>query len=50
MRVDSFLDIVVNKICAIADRIDVKDFVDLYYALKKGNLSLSRLMDLAEKK
>ena len=50
MRVDSFLDIAVNKICAIADRIDVKDFVDLYYALKKGNLSLSRLMDLAEKK
>ncbi len=50
IRVDSFLDIVVNKICAIADRRDVKDFVDLYWALKKGNLSLSRLMDLAEKK
>jgi predicted nucleotidyltransferase component of viral defense system len=50
MRVDSFLDIVVNKICAIADRWDVKDFVDLYWALKKDNLSLNRLMDLAEKK
>ena len=50
MQVDSFLDIVVNKLCAIADRLDVKDFVDLYWALKKGNLSLNRLMDLAEKK
>ena len=50
MRVDSFLDIVVNKLCAIADRLDVKDFVDLYWALKKGNLSLNRLLDLAEKK
>jgi hypothetical protein len=30
--------------------LDVKDFVDLYWALKKGNLSLNRLMDLAEKK
>ena len=50
MRVDSFLDIIVNKICAIADRMDVKDFVDLYWALKKGNLSLNRLLDLAEKK
>lgn len=50
MSVDSFLDIVVNKICAIADRMDVKDFVDVYYALKKGNLSLNRLLDLAEKK
>ena len=50
MRVDSFLDIVVNKICAIADRTDVKDFVDLYYALKKDNLSLNRLISLAEKK
>jgi len=50
MRVDSFLDIIVNKLCAIADRLDVKDFVDLYWALKKGNLSLNRLLDLAEKK
>ena len=50
IRVDSFLDIVVNKLCAIADRLDAKDYVDLYCALKKGKLSLSRLIDLAEKK
>ncbi len=50
LRVDSFLDIVVNKMCAIADRTEAKDFVDLYYALKKGNLSLNRLVGLAEKK
>lgn len=50
IRIDSFLDIVVNKLCAIADRLDAKDFVDLYCSLKKGNLSLNRLIDLAEKK
>jgi predicted nucleotidyltransferase component of viral defense system len=50
MRVDSFLDIVVNKLCAIADRTEAKDFVDVYTSLRKGNLSLNRLVVLAEKK
>lgn len=50
LRVDSFLDIVVNKLCAIADRMDAKDYVDLYQALRKSRLSLESLIDLAEKK
>jgi predicted nucleotidyltransferase component of viral defense system len=32
--VDSFLDIIVNKLCAIADRFEAKDYVDVYCALK----------------
>lgn len=50
LRIDSFLDITVNKLCAIADRSDAKDYVDVYCALKNSNLSLKELMDLAEKK
>lgn len=35
MRVDSLLDIAVNKLLTIQQRTDVKDFVDLYYLLDK---------------
>lgn len=48
--VDSFLDITVNKLCAIADRTEAKDYVDVYCALKNSDLSLRELMSLAEKK
>jgi predicted nucleotidyltransferase component of viral defense system len=47
---DSFLDLTVNKLCAIADRFDAKDYVDVYYALKSSDLSLRDLIELAEKK
>jgi predicted nucleotidyltransferase component of viral defense system len=50
LMIDSFLDITVNKLCAIADRFDAKDYVDLYCALKNSNISLKKLMDLAENK
>jgi len=50
LQIDSFLDIVVNKLCAIADRIDAKDYVDVYSALKGSELSLHELINLAEKK
>ncbi len=50
LRTDSLLDITVNKLCAIADRIDAKDYVDLYSAIKGGDLSLKDLMSLAERK
>jgi hypothetical protein len=49
-RVDGFLDIVVNKLCAIADRIESKDYLDVYWALKKSDHSLEELMGLAERK
>ncbi len=50
LRIDSFLDITVNKLCAIADRSDAKDYVDVYCALENSNLSLKELMELAERK
>lgn len=51
MQIDGFLDIIVNKLCAIADRIDVKDYVDIYYAVRSNsNLSLQNLLSLAERK
>jgi len=50
LRVDSLLDIIINKLCAIADRSDVKDYVDIYWALQRGGFSLKELMNLAEKK
>ena len=50
LRIDGFLDIVVNKLCAIADRVDAKEYVDVYCALMSSDLSLKRLMDFAERK
>ncbi len=35
LSVDGLLDIAVNKILAITQRIEVKDFVDLYFLLQK---------------
>jgi len=37
LKVDSFFDIAVNKFLTINQRTEVKDFVDVYYVLKKFN-------------
>lgn len=50
LQIDSYLDIVINKLCAIADRVDAKDYVDVYYALVKDDLRLEQLIEFAEKK
>ncbi len=50
LQVDSFLDITVNKLCAISDRLDAKDYVDVYCALTGNGLNLRELFALAEKK
>lgn len=50
VQVDSFLDVVVNKLCAVADRSDAKDYVDLYAAATLGGLRLAELFLLAEQK
>ncbi len=50
LRIDSFLDITVNKLCAIADRSDAKDYVDVYCVLKNSDFPLKELIGLAEKK
>jgi len=36
LAMDGILDIVVNKLCAIADRGEPKDDVDLYWAMKSS--------------
>jgi len=43
LRVDSEFDIAVNKLLTIIDRFDPKDFVDLYFLLKKYSLDNLRI-------
>ena len=50
LQVDSFLDLIVNKLCAIADRVEAKDYLDVYWALKKSAHSLDELTRFAEQK
>ncbi len=50
LQIDSFLDIIVNKLCAMAERIEPKDYVDLYCALISSNVPFDELTDLAEEK
>ncbi|NOY64514.1 MAG: nucleotidyl transferase AbiEii/AbiGii toxin family protein [Nitrospirae bacterium] len=50
LRIEGFMDIVINKLCAISDRVEPKDYVDVYFAIKNEGLSLERLFILAEKK
>lgn len=38
LRVDSLRDIAANKLMALIDRFDPKDFVDLYFLIKKEKL------------
>ncbi len=50
LYVDSFLDILINKLCAIADRGEIKDYVDFYFSLKDSKMSLQKIFPLVEKK
>jgi len=47
--VDSLLDIAVNKVTAIF-RLDTKDFIDLYFLLSRGPMTLDDLIPLAKQK
>ena len=47
-RVDSLMDIAANKLMALLDRFDPKDFVDLYFLLQQ--FSLEKIKKDAEKK
>lgn len=38
LKIDSMLDIAVNKLSLLSQRIEIKDYVDLYYLLKKFSL------------
>lgn len=49
IEIESLTDILVNKIAALTDRRDPKDFVDLYFALRENPvIDLENLIRLAE--
>ncbi len=48
--VDSLEDIAANKFMAFLDRIEAKDFVDLYFIITEGNMTLRDIAILAERK
>jgi len=48
--VDSLEDIAANKIIAMADRFDPKDFFDVWVIAKKTPLDIGSMLKLAEKK
>jgi len=51
IAIDSLKDIIVNKIMAVTDRRDPKDFVDLYFALKsQSDLDVDDLVQTTESK
>jgi predicted nucleotidyltransferase component of viral defense system len=50
LSVDSLLNLVTGKLFAMADRFDPKDFVDLYFVLKKKGLKLESLVKLTEER
>jgi predicted nucleotidyltransferase component of viral defense system len=50
LRVDSLLNIATGKLFAMADRFDPKDFVDLYFVLKKKDLNLENLIKITEER
>lgn len=50
VRLDNLVNIGVNKILAIFGRTDAKDFIDLYWILKKSELTFEHLYQLAKHK
>ena len=45
LKVDSFYDIAINKAYTITGRFKVRDFIDLYFILKKDEFSLEQLLN-----
>lgn len=50
LHVESFIDLILNKLCAIADRSDAKDYVDVYCAFTATSLDIGEIFTLAEQK
>lgn len=50
LEVDSLLDIAVNKIHTVSLKPRARDFVDIYFILKKEGFALEKLVDLAKAK
>jgi len=51
IQVDSKLDILVNKLMALTDRKDIKDYVDIYFVIKAcPELSIDEMIEKTEQK
>ncbi|MGE0087097.1 MAG: nucleotidyl transferase AbiEii/AbiGii toxin family protein [Desulfococcaceae bacterium] len=48
--IDSFADLAVNKLCALVDRTDIKDYADIYAVCRNRPGFLELILDFAEKK
>jgi len=50
LKVDSSYDICINKVYTILSRTQVRDYIDLYFALKRNEFSLEQLLSRMEEK
>lgn len=50
IKVDSFEDLVADKVIALADRFDPRDLVDLFFIWKLKGMTLREMVELARKK
>jgi len=50
LTVDSFYDIGINKLYTILGRFQTRDFIDLFFILKKDEFSVEQLIDRTEDK
>ncbi len=48
--IDSFIDAVTDKMCAVADRTDIKDYVDIYVSSRGKTDFMHHILELAQKK
>ena len=50
VRVDSLVNIAANKVTAILGRADVKDFIDLYFLIRRIGYDFDKLLEMAKQK
>jgi len=50
LQVDSLEDMSANKLMALFDRIEPKDFVDIYFIIQKAGISLEQILANVNKK
>lgn len=50
LKIDSLEDLSANKIMALFDRIEAKDFVDIYFIIQKAGISLEKILASVNKK
>lgn len=48
--IDSFYDIAINKLYTVTGRFATRDFIDLYFILRKDEFSVEQLIDRANEK